>query len=430
MATNRTSANALGPALFAPARSGMLERKCDCGQHTGGGECQECKEKKSEEKSSKDPLLQRSALHRSSVKGVPPIVYEVLRSPGQPLDAATRAYFEPRFGRDFSRVRVHTNERARASASAVGAAAYAYGNNVVFARNQFSTSEAGRSVLAHELAHVSQAGGVAPSSGPEQVSSANDASEVEAESVARQVLGWAGQTSEESPVARTLTQTTNNKLSRLVGVSTTHCVPQKDGAPADPFNTLTSVEAHGQGLAQAASILFEAEAASVIMGITSSSAAGQAYQNRFGMPTAKGAGFLNRLTGEVKKTQNDAMQGELEGIAGRFGKISDNFGRTQTYRCIHGAVSLDGCDTHCTGRDASACQGVSTFFLCPGFWQIPDPSKATLLIHEGFHMAFGFPGHGVTGVGRNLRHAECYASSVSDIFNMPTGGPPCPSPPQ
>ena len=50
----------------------------------------------------------------------PPIVHEVLRSPGQPLDAATRAFMEPRFGHDFSKVRVHTDEKA-ADVGEVGA---------------------------------------------------------------------------------------------------------------------------------------------------------------------------------------------------------------------------------------------------------------------------------------------------------------------
>lgn len=42
----------------------------------------------------------------------PPIVHEVLRSPGRPLDTGTRAFFEPHFGHDFSKVRVHTNAKA------------------------------------------------------------------------------------------------------------------------------------------------------------------------------------------------------------------------------------------------------------------------------------------------------------------------------
>src|SRR5262249_58662329 len=103
----------------------VLRRKCDCGQHTGGAECQECKKRKLDETGGRDPLLQRSALNRGAVHEVPPLVHEVLRSPGQPLDAATRAYFEPRFGQDLSSVRVHATARAAESAKAVDAHAYA-----------------------------------------------------------------------------------------------------------------------------------------------------------------------------------------------------------------------------------------------------------------------------------------------------------------
>ena len=85
------------------------------------------------------------------------IVHEALRSPGQPLDAASRTFFEPRFGQDFSRVRVHTSAVAARSARAVGARAYTLGSDVVFAAGQYAPhSYAGTRLLAHELAHVAQ----------------------------------------------------------------------------------------------------------------------------------------------------------------------------------------------------------------------------------------------------------------------------------
>ncbi len=87
----------------------------------------------------------------------PPIVHDVLRSPGQPLDLKTRAFFEPRFGHDFGNVRVHTDEKAAASARAVNALAYAVGPNVVFAAGQYAPrTDPGQHLLAHELAHVCQ----------------------------------------------------------------------------------------------------------------------------------------------------------------------------------------------------------------------------------------------------------------------------------
>ena len=93
----------------------------------------------------------------------PPIVHDVLRTPGRPLDAATRAWFEPRFGHDFSAVRVHADARAAASARAVGAHAYAVGGNIAFAAGAFApNSQAGRHLLAHELAHVVQQSAAPP----------------------------------------------------------------------------------------------------------------------------------------------------------------------------------------------------------------------------------------------------------------------------
>jgi hypothetical protein len=88
---------------------------------------------------------------------VPPVVHEVLRSPGQPLDPATRAFMEPRFGHDFSQVRVHTGAAAELSAQKVNAHAYTVDHNIVFGAGRFApgTSEGVR-LLAHELAHVVQ----------------------------------------------------------------------------------------------------------------------------------------------------------------------------------------------------------------------------------------------------------------------------------
>ncbi len=78
----------------------ILQRQCACGQHTvAGGECAECRKKR----------LQRKAAGHTNPETASPIVQEVLRSPGQPLDAETRAFMEPRFGHDFSQVQVNTS---------------------------------------------------------------------------------------------------------------------------------------------------------------------------------------------------------------------------------------------------------------------------------------------------------------------------------
>jgi hypothetical protein len=142
---------------FTPVRSSVLQRKCSCGGPSGPtGECDACRKKKLQRRS--ENLDLSSIIHPpSSVLGVPPIVHEVLHSPGQPLDAETRAFMEPRFGHDFSHVRVHTDTKAAESAHAINAHAYTLGENVVFADRQYQPrSVPGRHLLAHELAHTIQ----------------------------------------------------------------------------------------------------------------------------------------------------------------------------------------------------------------------------------------------------------------------------------
>ncbi len=87
----------------------------------------------------------------------PSIVHEVIAAPGLPLDSMTREWMEDRFGRDFSRVRLHTNARARESTRALGARAYAVGTALVFDAGEYAPGTAeGRRLLAHELTHLVQ----------------------------------------------------------------------------------------------------------------------------------------------------------------------------------------------------------------------------------------------------------------------------------
>jgi hypothetical protein len=195
------------PQPSQPAVKGVLQRACACGQHTSdGGECEECKRKRM-------GTLQRAAI-APAPDIAPPIVHDVLRSPGQPLNAETRAYMEPRFGHDFSgararggaasapteelhissaddpleseadqiahqvigppdaqrsqqafshapfdlsQVRIHTDAPAATSAQAVSALAYTVGSHIVFGAGQYAPqTSAGKRLLAHELTHVGQ----------------------------------------------------------------------------------------------------------------------------------------------------------------------------------------------------------------------------------------------------------------------------------
>jgi hypothetical protein len=162
----------------------VLQRKCACGESGhGSGQCEDCRKKK-------PGTLQRAVVGHPPTGGVPPIVHDVLRSPGQPLDLATRAYMEPRFGHDFSRVRVHTDAVASASARAMDALAYTVGSDVVFGTDGYApTTPLGRALLAHEFTHVVQQRGTPERSARTAVSLAPPESryESEAEEVSRRV---------------------------------------------------------------------------------------------------------------------------------------------------------------------------------------------------------------------------------------------------
>jgi hypothetical protein len=103
-----------------PAIIQTLQRKCACGGTPGPtGDCKECSKKRR----SLQRETRNSELGTWNGSAVPPIVHEVLRSPGQPLDAGTRAFMEPRFGHDFSQVRLHTDVRVAESAETLDALA-------------------------------------------------------------------------------------------------------------------------------------------------------------------------------------------------------------------------------------------------------------------------------------------------------------------
>jgi hypothetical protein len=70
---------------------------------------------------------------------------------GVPLTPEQRAYFEPRFGHDFSDVRLHMHDQARQAAQGIRARAFTYGRDIAFAKGGYDSG-----LLAHELTHVVQ----------------------------------------------------------------------------------------------------------------------------------------------------------------------------------------------------------------------------------------------------------------------------------
>ena len=180
---------------------GLLQRKCACGGSAGlGGQCDACQAKKLlglqtklavnepgdvyEQEADRIAEQVMAAPAHPAVSGAPPRIQRfsgqsneqmdaapasvdhALASPGRPLEPALRQDMEQRFGHDFSRVRVHSDEAAEQSARDVNAHAYTVGHDIVFGEGRFvpGTRE-GQRLLAHELTHVIQQWGGRDGSG-------------------------------------------------------------------------------------------------------------------------------------------------------------------------------------------------------------------------------------------------------------------------
>jgi hypothetical protein len=160
---------------LASIASGVLQRKCACGGRKDP-DCTRCYKPGS-------AIMRRPASGRAAF--APALVQEVLRSSGEPLDSATRAFFEPRFGHDFSKIRIHHDARASQSATAINALAYTAGRHIILGALTYAPdSEQTRGLLAHELTHAIQQQNSAESSSMTIVESADHEHEAEAAALA------------------------------------------------------------------------------------------------------------------------------------------------------------------------------------------------------------------------------------------------------
>ena len=140
-------------------------------------QCTECEEKvrrqpieegTEEEELRRQPVeeeeLEEEAVQAKASPGATPEVtpqfesgIQALRGGGRPLPESTRAFFEPRFGRDFNDVRVHTDAPVAETARAVNARAFTVGRDIVVGAGEYAPgTSSGTRLLAHELTHVVQ----------------------------------------------------------------------------------------------------------------------------------------------------------------------------------------------------------------------------------------------------------------------------------
>jgi len=218
----------------------VLQRKCGCaGSSKSPGSCDSCRRKE----------LQRKATGPISSE-VPPIVHDVLRSPGQPLDASTRAFMEPRFGHDFSKVRVHTDERAAESAEAVNALAYTVGTHIVFAPSQYHPIlPFGQYLLAHELTHVAQQGNYNDIAMPSSVDGMDSPAELEAEKTATSIMVGTSCASPQAKSGNVLSRFSKSEKNQIGGlndiITQTRKIAVTSQGHRNTVNFATFVTEHG-----------------------------------------------------------------------------------------------------------------------------------------------------------------------------------------
>jgi hypothetical protein len=309
-----------------------------------------------------------------------------LKGGGQPLPESTRAFFEPRFGRDFSQVRVHTDTKAAGAAKSINSKAFTTGKDIVFGAGQYSTgTPAGKRLLGHELTHVVQ----------------------------------------QNKFDRT------PDIQRLVGYHSI-CPPGVNGTPNNSYEQLKEHDRDAAYFSFIASSMTYYEA-----DITAKGGRGLArcaFERRFGLPPKNHQGYyVNRLNDQPHRTLEGALSEELRFLAWRLGTIGQLFAQINIiYHCI----DKGGSYFHTTVPDCGigwAMTSRNIIWICPRYWRDKQFVRPIFLIHEGAHF-FGIgdnpPGNTPAA---NFFVADCYARYVADLWGIlhrvPRGVCPCnPSP--
>ena len=364
---------------------GLLQRKCGCGQHTvAGGSCSDCEKKKG--------VAQRKAATGEAINEVPPIVHEVLRAPGRPLDDDTRAFMEPRFQHDFSRVRVHADSQSTESARSIGAMAYTVGQNVVFDSARYSPqTSAGRSLLAHELTHVIQQSEMPAATGDLRLGS-HDSAEREADAVESSIASGVSTpaTVETSP------GTVSRRLQRRVDPANVSCRqtgltnPNLTGDEA--VAAIVQADAEAITLARRAELLLDVNLLFTRGGFPVDPAFDTILQEELGLTLTNPAHF------RLIEQQRDRFQRVRETLESGFLR----------FICRGGTVNLVGCSAGTCGPNfALSCPGNRLIALCQAFWDTPAEQAATIL-HEPFHIWFDMARHAPNQPRR--ADASCFES--------------------
>jgi hypothetical protein len=300
---------------------------------------------------------------------------------------------EPRFGQDFSQVRVHTDARANESAQAVNAFAYTVGANIVFGAGQYKPGTAsGNKLLAHELTHVVQQQPVNTLQSKLSLGQESDPLEREAEQAEQAIAQpdtpiQSGKVSVAAPSLLQRQVRPENVSCRANGLTN----PNLTGD--EVVTALQEADADAINLAQQAEDQLTAELASARAGDPVDAAFDTILQEELGLTLTNPAHF-RLIQQQINRFQR--VRGTLESGYLR-------------YMCRGNTVNLVGCSPAGTCGDnfALSCPGNRLVVLCQSFWNDPAQRAATIL-HEPFHIWFSMLRHTPNALRR--ADASCFES--------------------
>jgi len=336
-------------------------------------------------------------------------VSRILRT-GQALEPTLRAFMERGVGADFRSVQIHTDDEAATSAERLSAAAYTVGQDIFFNREQYQPqAQGGQRLVKHELAHVMQQQGGLPSPAPgREISEPGDPAEQVADQVADAIV--AGQRPDElaSPAGRRTTVTSPRlRIQRAVNEAKVGC--RAGGIPA-----------LGISGPDAVAQITRANADAIVMSIDAES---RLFAERLAGPSDPT--FAAILFEELGLDINNAAdRAHMEIIERRFELMrrvleSDFTGHT----CVGAAAVALGAGGPaacagdcCTGATrACSCHGVSHIVLCRPWWTGDPHQQPGTLIHEAFHIYFGFINDFTNA---RLSDSHCYTGFVERLAGV------------
>jgi len=304
-------------------------------------------------------------------------VAATLRQGGHPLDANTRSFFEPRFGIDFSAVRIHTDTQAAESVRSVNALAYTVGRDVVFNSGQYSPqSDNGKRLLAHELTHIVQ-----QKTGQVQRIQRTPADKVSCANHTPLVIPGTGVSIADPVGVITAAEDRANEMFDDV-ISELDFTRQRilGGAPV-AWPTISDALAEGL----------------VLMGLDPDDPAVWTAPNGTGLRSVPL--LLRRLR---------LIRGTIG--AGSFFFFCLGTGMTRLGTCLPPAGNPD----ICTGAVLTTCPGQFFTAMCPDFWSLSAENQAARIVHESAHNFALFIGH----AGR-FTNAECFARLIQVYAGVP-----------